>query len=112
MGIHRSFTRGRTCTHSGVCLVDKDTRVAPPHFLIDGDPLQNDAMTALGLGVALLRTTNLHARDSVKLTLHPFQHASDFLAYTRSPDHGEQLILCLPVLFLRPNLFSPAFDCN
>ena len=37
MGIHHSFARGRNNTRSGVCLVDKDTRVEPLHFfLFDG----------------------------------------------------------------------------
>jgi hypothetical protein len=44
MGIHQQFARGRPRTRSGVCLVDKDTRVATPYFLLDADPSQNDEL--------------------------------------------------------------------
>jgi hypothetical protein len=32
---------------SGVCLVDKDTSVTPPHLLLDGNPSQASAQTAI-----------------------------------------------------------------
>ena len=48
--------------------------------------LTGRTQTALGIGSVLLRTANLHDRDSVKLTLHPCQHAVAHLPCTRPPD--------------------------
>ena len=52
MGIHRSWAPGRTCTRSGVRLSDPDTRVEPPHVLLDGYPSQNAASASIRLEAA------------------------------------------------------------
>ena len=64
--------------------MDKDTRVAPPHFLFDGDLLQNAAMTDLGFGESLLRSDDLHDRDYVKMTLLPCQLEGHMIRATSS----------------------------
>jgi hypothetical protein len=84
MGIHRSLVRGRTCTRSGVRLLDTDTRVAPPHVLLDGDPSQNVAQTAFWFGVALT-VRYLQAEDSANLAPHPFQTLAAHLCCRRPP---------------------------
>jgi hypothetical protein len=85
MGIHRPWAPGHTCTRSGVRLSDTDTRVVPPHILLDGYPSQNAVSASIRLEVAGMGR-DLQVEDSATLALHPCQTAAAYLPYTRPPD--------------------------
>ena len=94
-----SFARGRNRTRSGVCLVDKDTRVAHPHFLLDGDPSQAAAQVAIwNTGAARMGCRLLHS-DSATLALHPCQKSA---ASSHTPGHWTLSLLAALLRFLRP----------